>query len=60
MSSYTIKARNKQTGEVHTVWCIDDYFGRHQYGYSVLGRTGQEGDNALTEEEFEATYERVE
>ena len=52
MSSFTIKAKNIQTGEIHAIWCMDDYFGKHRYGYipNVEGRT------AMTEDEFYLSY----
>ena len=52
MSSYTIRARNKKTGQVNHVFCFDDYFGRHRYGYMI--------DNSgkyITEEEFYRYYD---
>lgn len=36
MSSYKLKARNKETGEIVDVLALDDWFGRHQYGYKPL------------------------
>lgn len=35
MSSFVMNAKNKKTGELIEVLAIDDYFGRHQYGYSI-------------------------
>jgi len=52
MSSFKINARCKTTDELHEVWCLDDYFGRHQYGYLIGG-----GDKALREVEFYNQYE---
>lgn len=45
-----IKARNKETGGLCTVGCMDDYFGRHEYGYIV------NGGNALGESTFCERY----
>jgi hypothetical protein len=51
MSSFTITARHIDKGTLHTVWCLDDYFGKHQYGYIV------DGGNALREDAFYRAYE---
>lgn len=37
MSNYETKALDMVTREIVTVTCIDDYFGSHEYGYSVNG-----------------------
>lgn len=50
MSSYTTKAVCKKSGEVVTVFCHDDYFSRHVYGYSV------DGGPMMTKEQFEKEY----
>ena len=51
MSSFYINAKHKKTGEIHRVLCIDDYFGKHKYGYQV-------GDGfAITQSMFDAQYE---
>ena len=50
MSSFTIRAVNKSTGLEHTVWCMDDHFGKHRYGYFVHDLPGC--DEAMTEEDF--------
>lgn len=31
------KARNRETGQIVDVSCMDDYFGRRAYGYIVHG-----------------------
>lgn len=56
MSSFSIKARHKKTREMHEIWCIDDYFGRHQYGYIP----NNPGGVWMNEKEFKAIYEREE
>lgn len=53
MSSYITEAQNKVTGETNAVWAIDNYFGPHAYGYSILG---DDYKNVLTEEQFHETY----
>ena len=53
MSSFRIKAKHKATGEIHEIWCRDDYFGNHVYGYIP----NTEGGEALSFEEFEKQYE---
>ncbi len=55
MSSYAFKAKNKETGEIISVWAIDDYFGKHRYGYIRLG----EDETPLTEKNFYTHYLRV-
>jgi len=37
MSNYTVKAKDKKTGEVVDVHCLDDFYGKHEYGYQVEG-----------------------
>ncbi len=36
MSNYTIKAKHKKTGEIHEIFCHDDYYSGHKYGYKTL------------------------
>ena len=55
MSSFKTKARNKATGEVHEVWCIDDHFGKYQYGYFPT----KDGE-PMREKQFYEQYEEVE
>lgn len=50
MSNFQFQAKVKTTGEVKDVSALDDYFGRHQYGYSVDGKV-------LKEDEFCAIFE---
>jgi hypothetical protein len=45
--------RHKATGEIVEAMAYDDCFGRHQYGYSVLGNT------PMPEKEFFEHYEEV-
>lgn len=52
MSSFKITARHKATNELHEIWCMDDYFGRHEYGYIP----NVEGGKALTYEQFKEQY----
>jgi hypothetical protein len=48
-----MKAINKETSEEVKVFCWDDYFGRHRYGYKV-------GDTILTHDEFFDKYKAKE
>lgn len=48
-----MQAKHKNSGEVHEIWAIDDYFGKHEYGY--IFKSGE----ALTEEQFAEQYERT-
>ncbi len=52
MSNFKITAEHKSSGEIHEVWCLDDYFGRHLYGYIPI----TDKEQALTESEFYAAY----
>lgn len=56
MSSFEIKALHKATGEIHSVWCMDNYFGHHKYGYIP----NIDGGKALSEKEFYQVYARTE
>jgi len=49
MSSYTFKAKHRKTDEEVPVDAMDDYFGKHQYGYQV-------GNEVLNEEDFYKQY----
>lgn len=51
MSSYTMKAISKKDGTEHDVWCMDDCFGKHKYGYLVF-----KTEDVLTEEQFNKQY----
>lgn len=50
MSNYIFRAKNKTTGERVDVHAMDDFFGKHKYGYRI-------GNKNLTEEEFYKEYE---
>jgi len=52
MSSFTIKAKNLKTGEIHSIWCMDDHFGKHNYGYIP----NIKGAKAMSEHEFYLSY----
>lgn len=52
MSSYTIKVKHRKTGEIHEIFCHDDYFGKHQYGYKTP-------DGYLDEKIFGREYEML-
>ena len=52
MSSFSITAVSKLTGQTYEVECIDDYFGRHKYGYFVKG-----SESPLTQREFYDKFE---
>jgi hypothetical protein len=55
MSSFQIKAKHKQSGEIREIWCMDDYFGKHKYGYIP----NIEGGSALAESIFHELYEPI-
>lgn len=52
MSNFNFKAKRLKTGEVCEVEALDDYFGRHKYGYVV-------GSTIYTEEGFAESFEQV-
>ena len=52
MSSYITKFTHRTTGETVEVFAIDDYFGRHVYGYELPN-----GD-VLHEDKFLQLYVR--
>lgn len=58
MSSFYVLAKEKATGKTSYIFCMDDYFGRHKYGYIL--NLGQENWSALTKEQFEEQYEIIE
>jgi hypothetical protein len=37
MSSFYLTVRHKKTGKQYIALALDDYFGKHEYGYSVIG-----------------------
>lgn len=65
MSSFTATFINKETGTKHKVFCWDDYFGRHRYGYvvdyndtSLSNGIWPTEPTVLTEDEFQQLYKR--
>ena len=52
MSSFTINAIHKKTKQLREIFCIDDYFGKHRYGYSL-----NNGSDVMTEKAFYDQYE---
>jgi len=56
MSSFKITAKHKTTGEIHEIWCMDDYFDKRIYGYIPNIIDGK----PLREEEFYNQYEPIE
>ena len=54
MSTYKLKAIYKPTGAVITVQAIDDYFGRHQYGYKAPNRK-----RVMSQKTFDKFYEKT-
>lgn len=51
MSNYIINLQDRKTGEEIKVCAFDNWFGKHQYGYKVLGDID---GKVMNEEEFEA------
>ena len=50
MRRFKIQATNNITGALHDIWRIDDYFGKHKYGYVI------NGVDTLTEQQFIGRY----
>lgn len=50
MSSFTMQLKHKQSGEYHNIFAIDDWFGRHLYGFRLPDGT------ILDEVEMEQLY----
>lgn len=55
MSCYELRARNKANGEILNLSALDDFFGKHRYGY----RPYDEHGIVLTEEQFNKKYEVI-
>lgn len=47
--------RNKETGRLYEALALDDFFGRREYGYSVIG-----WKDTMKHDEFYKLFERVE
>lgn len=54
MSNFKLTAKNKSTGEVVGVYALDDYFGRHKYGYRP-----ENSQQIFDEESFWNHFEEV-
>lgn len=57
MSSYHTTVMDRQTGEIKSVVCIDNYFNQHEYGFFVL--EGDKAGSPLNLTELEERYEFV-
>lgn len=55
MSTFNLRARHKESGTLHTVTAMDDYYGRHNYGYKI-----HETGDIYEEYWFNKYFERVE
>ncbi len=53
MSSFITKAKHKETGEIHEIFCLDGYFGGRNYGYQVPD------GGYIREEQFRERYEEL-
>lgn len=63
MSSYNLKAKNKQTGEIVDFHAMDNYYGHHRYGYEENNNTFKSNpikNRVLKESEFDELYEPIE
>lgn len=57
MSNYYLKAKNKKTGEIKEFLAMDDYFGKHNYGYTDKIKQGEE---VYDQYDFDELFEKVE
>lgn len=55
MSSFKFLAKDKETGQTVKVQALDDFYGRHEYGYCDENEPGI----MYTESEFEKNFERL-
>ena len=53
MSNFHLRAKNKETSRPVFVEALDDYFGRHQYGYRL------ENGQILNEKDFWERFEEI-
>jgi len=53
MSNFKIKAKHKNSGAIHDIWVIDNYFRGSEYGYVP----NVKGHVAMTEKQFYNKYE---
>lgn len=53
MSSYYLQAKNKKTGEIKTFMAIDDFYGKHRYGYK------DEDGTTYNEDGFDLLFEII-
>lgn len=49
MSNYIINLKDRKTGKEMKVCAFDDWFGKHKYGYQILGEIGRK---VMSEDEF--------
>ena len=59
MSNYYLKAKNKETGDIVEFEAMDDYFGKHQYGYAPKGWKHITNIGAYTQNQFDKRFEVV-
>lgn len=63
MSTYNLKAKNKETNNIWEFTAHDNYFGSHKYGYQKImedNATIVNLGDVLTENEFNTLYEVIE
>ena len=54
MSSFEAVCKNRKTGEILSVICFDDHFGKNQYGYKI---NNNNNIKIYNENEFNKYYE---
>ena len=52
MSNFSFKAKHIATGKIVEVEALDDYYGRHEYGYRV-------GETVWAADEFDNFYKEI-
>ena len=62
MSNYTIRAIYKPTGETKNIEALDDYYGRHRYGYRDADGTvyDEDGFNMMFEPVVDEALQAIE
>jgi hypothetical protein len=54
MSHFHMTARHKETGDIDDITCLDNFFGKRQYGYKMSN------GYVMNETEFKKQFEMAE
>lgn len=58
MSNYIIHLRDRKSGKEINVCAFDDWFGKHKYGYQILGEVESKVMNEDEFNEFKALQDK--